>query len=345
VRTNSHGSPRATFGLEFHAGRANARVPFTRFLGVEIEVARIGNSSRNTLRAIRDLRITVGEDGSLPSGGFEIRCPPAGGSAFETRMTALLDALRDDAAEVDRSCGLHVHVDTRDFSEFCLRKIALVWEAIEQGLLDMFPPDRYRNSGYCYPVRDKLTKTYRGKPLPTAPREAMREAKKLVKEVFHAQHRYATLNTSSLAKYGTVEVRLHPGSVKHEEIIPWSILCGGIVEQAFRMPERDALRFAELTPYEAALRIAPTQETRDYIERMWAKNATKRVSVGATAAEAISRFPVLTSMPPRQKATYCALCQRYHTERVGRDFTTAADAVDAGYEVADAPAAAAQASA
>jgi len=107
--------------------------------------------------------------------------------------------LADHKAEVNSTCGLHVHIDMRNRDE----KQAFANLVKSQKLLySMVPRSRYENT-YCKP-NDKGLKmdSYQG--------------------------RYLGINPSSYGEHGTIEVRLHSGTVNAEKINNWIKLLQAI---------------------------------------------------------------------------------------------------------------------
>src|ERR1019366_5963718 len=60
--------------------------------------------------------------------------------------------------EVNNNCGLHVHVETKDYSTREMGKLIGYWLKIEEILLESVPCRR-SYSLYCQPLRQNMTKT------------------------------------------------------------------------------------------------------------------------------------------------------------------------------------------
>ena len=174
-----------------------------KYVGIEVEcysgagesvvMGKLLNSS------IKDY-VTIGEDSSVeyPYSGnnrdyeFRILVPV---SQLRTVLTGVCAFLKDIKAKVNASCGLHVHLDMRshDVSK------AFYNLAVSEKLLMSCVKEARRKSTYCHPVNS------------TSYKKAIEEHTK-----------YRTINASAYNEHKTLEVRVHHGSVKFEEIYPWT---------------------------------------------------------------------------------------------------------------------------
>jgi hypothetical protein len=116
--------------------------PLRRFLSVELEIGRDkGNADEHVLPVLRKYGMTAKEDGSVYS-GCEITTQPSNGDEFITQIRELSSGLSACGAQVDATCGLHVHVDARDYTWENLRRMLLVWSRIESAMFLSVPPVR-----------------------------------------------------------------------------------------------------------------------------------------------------------------------------------------------------------
>jgi hypothetical protein len=138
------------------------RNPSARFLSPEVEINSLENHGRNGIgKKISNIVYNWGgrivEDGSLDQGGFEINVAPAGGDLFIRQMEEIFDVLNEGGAEVGENCGMHVHIDARDFTPFDIRRLIMYYYLIEPVLFAMVPKER-RNNTYCVPCGERLRK-------------------------------------------------------------------------------------------------------------------------------------------------------------------------------------------
>lgn len=107
-----------------------------------------------------------------------------------SNLETLCKALRDIDADVNKSCGLHVHLDMRGYRALPKAILRRLVSALPM-LKGMLPKSRMDNQ-YC------------------------RE------DVSSRNSRYAKINTQSFSKHRTIEVRMHSGSVNFEKISNWA---------------------------------------------------------------------------------------------------------------------------
>ena len=107
-----------------------------------------------------------------------------------SNLKTLCDALNHIDADVNKSCGLHVHLDMRGYKQLPKAILRRLVAALPM-LKGMLPKSRIENQ-YC------------------------RE------DVSSRNSRYAKINTQSFLKHRTIEVRMHSGSVNFEKISKWA---------------------------------------------------------------------------------------------------------------------------
>ena len=282
-----------------HARRGDfKRIPSRRWLGVEIELDGEGNRYDNIAQWAGNWSASLVSDGSLSAYGTEVVTSPAQGDTFATMLDGFGRAAIADSAGVQRTCGLHVHVDARDFSYYDLRRLIWLYAVVENALFETQPRTR-RTSTYCKPcgaeyalallnnTAPKLNKqaiikgTYKEAPAPGRVGGQRFKERRAYK---YDGARYAALNLHSWFFRGTVECRLHAGTARADKIIAWGALWATILDTAYRMTERDAralydtFRSAASYHREAYSRrllyaIAPAI-ARPYIKRRWYLHAS-----------------------------------------------------------------------
>jgi hypothetical protein len=133
--------------LTFHSD-GFSRNPLTRHVAVEVEVYSYVNGSDVNETVSRWPGMCAKTDGSLPESGREITTAPAAGDRFLDQIEDLTSALAVAQARVNSSCGLHVHVDARDYDASQIRRLLLVWNYIEPVIQAILAPERRENQ-YC----------------------------------------------------------------------------------------------------------------------------------------------------------------------------------------------------
>jgi hypothetical protein len=113
-------------------------------------------------------------------------------SELEMRLHKFCSLISDH--KVNTSCGLHVHLDCRGRTESDVRAIAKRMTAWLIALKEFVPESRRNNTDYA-----ALS--------------------------FSETNRYRAVNFTAFAKYKTLEIRLHSGTVDYTKIIAWVRLC------------------------------------------------------------------------------------------------------------------------
>lgn len=241
-------------------GEPTTRYP--RFMGVEIEcgIKVVKKGDKLTYAELQDKATAfgagIGSDGSVRVEGLnpvEIVSAPARGTWFIAQVTELCDTLALYNAAVNKSCGLHVHVDMRRVSQGKILSAIRLYSRIEKALFSIVSFSRrgeskatlikYQNQGgYAGPWADKLKlagvlndevsieSRMKALDLMTYQNEATANSYK----TSHMKHgsRYHGLNIQSLHVHNTLEFRLHQGTVNANKILMWAGVCSAIVEYA-----------------------------------------------------------------------------------------------------------------
>lgn len=233
----------------FHAGalkdfKVNR---INRFIACEVEVAG-SNEERGAKvnKVVAKWGMAVVSDGSLPSGGYEINMAPASGDLFLEEAHELGKALADARAFANEKCGLHTHVDCRDYSYAEMRRLALLWEQVEPAMFRLVS-DARRGNSYCFPCGWRLGDIARTSAVPKKVKQAVRQKmyelspnhiSKVPTDKYHAQ-RYSAMNIHSWFVRGTVECRLGEGAVDGKTIANWALIVAAIVDWAGRHSDNE----------------------------------------------------------------------------------------------------------
>jgi hypothetical protein len=259
----------ATRNHKFHtASKAQRRRnPSERFLAVEIEVASAESGSRID-EVCRKWACSVIRDGSLPDTGFEIATAPASGDLFCQQIEELCAALSYGGAEITKACGLHVHVDARDFSYWEVRKLIILYARLEDTLFRLVPASR-RTNNFCQPCAESYLACLTIRTLKDTKKAVLNgvysksEIRWERKDKYH-HRRYLALNLHSWFYRGTVECRMASGSINPVKIINWSILWAAILDFANRHTEKELKGIPE-QGMALLSKIAPTDECRSWL--------------------------------------------------------------------------------
>lgn len=137
-------------------------------------------------------------------------------------------ALRRAGAKVDRSCGMHIHIDGANHTAKSLKNLAFTFRAKQDLIFKAVAPDR-RDNNYCKPLTDDLVDNI--KKIKSLDGEKMKDAWYGTYTDWHSTDahyhgsRYHALNYHSLWYRGTVEFRLFNSTLHAGEVRAYLNLC------------------------------------------------------------------------------------------------------------------------
>jgi hypothetical protein len=134
----------------------------------------------------------------------------------------LTEQLIKHGARVNKTCGLHVHVETKDLTPAQCEQVYFRYSAFESEI-DLFHPLNRRKdvNNFCLSIKP-ITEISINEKI-----KLLNEKKEL--EVFDLDKNYK-LNLASLEKYGTLEFRHHTGTLNYDEIFHWVYFCQEFID-------------------------------------------------------------------------------------------------------------------
>lgn len=189
-----------TFGLEFEVQGINpdrASDALTNS-GIACDRARRGESAQNWKTVY---------DGSVPNGA-EIVSPVLTAPRLNEAVK-VTKALKDAGARVDTATGFHLHIGGHIFqSATNLARFTLNYYAIHHAIGALVSPSRLNNR-YCAILGRE---------------QAEHQASILADGAGRSWNgnRYVSLNLDALDKHGTVEIRLHQGTLNGVKAVAWA---------------------------------------------------------------------------------------------------------------------------
>lgn len=192
-----------------------------RSFGIELEIS--GINRQTALRTLRAINISVQDesynhvtrnhwklvhDASVQN-GFEVVSPILHGEDGVEEAMAVAEALADAGANVNRSCGFHVHFDASDLSAADVKTIVRRYADHEREIDAMMPPSRRGNqNSYC-------------KSLTGLPFERFMQATSIHEMAGVMGSRYYKVNLEAYQRHGTIEFRQHSGTLNARKIAAW----------------------------------------------------------------------------------------------------------------------------
>lgn len=262
-----------TFGVEIECfGNTNTRAAVVAALRAR-NIDAVDESYNHTTRAHWKL---VG-DASVAgcANAFEIVSPVLSGDAGIAQLVTVCEVLHAIGCKVNKTCGVHVHVNGADLTREQLRALVCFYMMFEGAIDGMMAPSRRGNGNrYLRSVRARVNKlfgfTSRTQLKVVAQHLRAADADTVVSR--YAQDRYVKLNLASIYRHGTVEFRQHGGTVEAWKIRAWVNMAVMIVERAQRgtLPTQRGTR-------KTFVRMAPDATTRAAIAKRMNKFAGSEV--------------------------------------------------------------------
>lgn len=171
-----------------------------RKFGIEIETATCPN--------YRDLygNTLWGAKYDCSISGMEFVSPILEGDDGLHTVDQLCGFARLNHWKIDDDCGLHIHLDMRDEKRAALKSIAYAYVVTSDLWATFVEP--YRADNYSMCCRTSLT------------RERLEDARRFT-YLARSINRFEWFNIAAYARHGTIEIRLHEGSLNIRAIRYW----------------------------------------------------------------------------------------------------------------------------
>jgi hypothetical protein len=151
---------------------------------------------------------TLKRDGSLSRNGIELVSPPLSGAEGYAALKTACRVLRQQRAYVNRTCGLHVHHEVADLNLYEFKNIVIGYANHQAAIDALVAESRRYGAGYCGPMDTHVL-------------NGVRSCASLGAIAGLSRDRYTNVNIQAFAKYGTVELRQHHGSINFAKIAAW----------------------------------------------------------------------------------------------------------------------------
>lgn len=179
--------------------------------------------------------------------GFEVASPALelNHAGQNIEMMSVCEGLKTLTPRVDRQCGLHVHVEVRDYDWQDVQKLMSLWARYEPFFFEMLPPSR-RGNMYCQPImRHSWNSPSRGRYTPHAIDAMAAQTSATFQRAGQQIERFSSVNLSNWWRHKRIEFRLHSGTIDYEKIRHWAMLLLAVVQrvkQGAMMGEIDTIR-------------------------------------------------------------------------------------------------------
>ncbi len=266
--------------VQFQSKERGQIVKSQRAFSVEIEAYYEDSYDVHRVYDKMPVQLGISKDGSLNSNGVEFQTPKLRGLAGEKLVTDLTDILNERNFRVDRSTGLHIHIDGEGLlprtrtkhNPGTVKNLLLLYITFEDVIQSILPRSR-RNNNYARHVRHNFHRTEIEKCETLEDieklwyRVAKRKELKNQKEHHYNTTRYNGLNLHSLFSSGHLEIRYHSGTINGEKILRWVDLHTAMVDYAHSVygiqPQNELTNLREKTERLFQL-IGLSEETAAY---------------------------------------------------------------------------------
>lgn len=133
------------------------------------------------------------------------------------QIEKVCNAVLNAGAKVNKSCGLHVHLDAREMSLETVKNIYRRYNKFETQI-DSFMPESRRANFFCKSAKNLSRK--------------IEMATSIEGLAYAIEDRYLKVNVQSYLRHGTVEFRQHSGTVEGKKVTMWVKFLMGFVNAA-----------------------------------------------------------------------------------------------------------------
>lgn len=268
------------------------RIISNRMVGLEIECYSDGwnywdeGDIEGNWRAVHDGSISAYGDYSRAV-EFVSKYPVNGDKLWYdiAQITSYLNEDSDYPFSVNKSCGVHVHVDGRDLNHVGLKVAMLIGKSAQDIIYKMMPPSR-DNSRWCRRIalsRQKILEIDSNEQFIESWYDAWNVNPSMEK---YNDSRYCGMNMHARIIHGSVEFRYHSGTTNFQKIINWVKLCTAIVDRAYEIQEAKSM--TDLTSYHR--KIWDITRERNFTFAEFFRNVVREPSVELYARHRISKF-------------------------------------------------------
>tara|TARA_X000001382_G_scaffold62218_1_gene42880 strand:- start:13265 stop:14428 length:1164 start_codon:yes stop_codon:yes gene_type:complete len=248
--------------------------PVNRMVGIEVECLIPDEDGIDTPEYW-----TTCSDGSINTSDFEgfsgveMVSYPANSIKLLDSIVYLMDWKDKYNAIINRSCGLHVHFNSLDMTPREVAHVGIVYKFFQGMLKDMMPNSR-QDSNWCrdfeldnsslrnVETEDSLIDLYYNVMMNSIPStEKYNDA------------RYCALNIHSRYYHGSLEFRLHSGTINQWKIVNWISILNIIINKGIEISKYKDDKFEEYISSSYLEHIVPTfgEDLSSYINKRIAK--------------------------------------------------------------------------
>lgn len=233
--------------VKFRSFKKGKILRVNRGAGIELEFSEYKTLKPKIINELRNKYFYLTSDSSVNGAGKELVSNVMKGKLFEDKLKEYLSNV---VVSVDKSCGFHVHINTKDFKPKDIKHLFRTYKDLEKVFFTLVPESRQENKyclgfdsiyRHCKDFTEKQTKTALEQ---TFYSETVKRRLNSQKNHKYNSLRYAWANFHSLFSHFNIEIRLHNGTTSYLKILHWIALNVALVEyvKKYGRMEADGLR-------------------------------------------------------------------------------------------------------
>lgn len=225
-----------TFGVEIEAFGADMYDVARKLTeaGVNTVAEGYNHDVRGYWKVVTDSSVVNNQGSSANC--FELVSPPLKGAEGLEQVRKAGEVLTRMGIKVNKSTGLHVHHDARDFNKVVyFKNLVKLYGRMEKMLDEAMPNSRRGNNNrYCGSINEKLD--YRGYNYGLSRNATGVETLDACETAEAVRSwmgtRYMKVNLECFWRQGTIEVRHHSGTVDPDKLVNWVVMTQLIIRKA-----------------------------------------------------------------------------------------------------------------
>jgi hypothetical protein len=209
------------FGVEIETvGRTREHVARAILAVVGGQVVGAGSYETAVVDA-RGRRWACVHDGSLSQAAHAEIVTPILSEEDLAELQEVVRAVRASGAQVDRSTGIHIHIDGAPFDARAIRNLLKIWNKQEPLIFHAFRVSPSRRAQFCKDNdQDFIARLDRTRPTSKEGLNALWYGRRRTQGSLtkYDSSRYRAVNLHSLFYRGTIEFRLFEGTLRGDEV-------------------------------------------------------------------------------------------------------------------------------
>lgn len=168
-------------------------------------------------------------DGSLTGENtFELVSPILEGEQGLRTLKTVCLIVSGLEAKLNKTCGLHIHFDARDFNLTTWKNLFINYAKLEEQIDSFMPRSRRANNNYY--CRSMKFENYESKINSVNHLQSLEAGLTELRRTTVQNERYYKLNIQSYWIHKSVEFRQHSGTTKFEKIKNWILFLARMIE-------------------------------------------------------------------------------------------------------------------